>query len=563
MRPLLFTILCFCIVNPSLFSQKGTYSESLPVEFANNRLKIKFKSAFQEVIQTSSKNTKGLVLGIEDVDRLNAELGCEKIDFVKASGVVRSITLEFAKPIDLEKAVNVYTKTGKFDYVEPDFIGYGAGKEICPPEATPNDANFSNQWSLKNIGSFSLATAVTGNDIKAVEAWDITTGSSSVVVCIIDSGAKLDHPDFEGRIWINTKETGLNTRDDDTNGKIDDLKGWDFAYNDNDPTDDHGHGTNVAGIIGANGNNGIGYAGVDWKCKLMMLKGLKSDNSGLYSWWESAIYYAVDNGAKVINMSLIGSGNSSSLEAAVNYAWNKGVVVVVCMGNDNTNALRYPAAFNNVIAVGSTNPNGKKSTPFFWGPASGSNYGSFIDVCAPGNYIFGLKHDSNTNFNSYWGGTSQATPHAAGLAALMLAKNPKLTPAQLKDLMQKGCDDQTGDPTQDIAGFDNHHGWGRINAKKTLGLVPTGLKDLADESTQLQVFPNPSKGVFTLSSASILRGGTLEISTITGQIILSKSLQNTDNQLLVDIDLSNQANGVYFIHIKNSETFMSKKIVKN
>ncbi len=560
-----YFIFAFCFLlssKPFLFSQNLSMSEMPSPEFANNRLKVKFKSPYQHAIQASENNAK-VVFDIEDVDILNAQLGCHKADFIKASGEIRSITLAFKNPIDIEKAVVAYTKTGKFEYVEPDFIGYGAGKEMCPPDAMPNDANFNNQWSLRNTGSFSLTTAVAGNDIKAVEAWDITTGSSSVVVCIIDSGIKLDHPDLAGRIWKNPKEILGNLKDDDTNGKIDDTQGWDFANNDNDPTDDHGHGTNVAGIIGTNGNNAIGYAGIDWNCKLMIIKGLKNDNSGLYSWWEAGIYYAVDNGAKVINMSLVGSGNSASLEAAVNYAWNKGCIVIACMGNDNTDALRYPAAYANLIAVGSTNPNGKKSTPFFWSTTSGSNFGSFIDVCAPGNYIFGLKFDSNTNYNSYWGGTSQATPHVAGLASLMFAKNPTLTPAKIKDFIQKGCDDQTGDPTQDVAGFDNHHGWGRINAKKTLGLVPTSLRDLADESAQLQVYPNPSKGIFTLSSASILRGGNLEISTVTGQVIVSKTLQNLDNPLIMDIDLSSQPSGVYFIHIKNSETYMSKKIIKN
>ena len=562
MRHFIFILLCLLTFTPSVFSQKTLFSQNTTAEFANNRLKVKFKSAFEQAVEASEKNKKG-VFDIEEVDILNAQLGLEKADFIKAGGAIRSITLEFKDPIDINKAVEAYIKTGKFDFVEPDFIGYGGGKEICPPDVVPNDANFNNQWALRNTGSFSLSTAVAGNDIKAVEAWDITKGSESVIVCIIDSGAKLDHPDLAGRIWQNTKEIGLNTRDDDNNGKIDDTQGWDFANNDNDPTDDHGHGTNVAGIIGANGNNSIGYAGIDWNCKLMILKGLKSDNSGLYSWWESAVYYAADNGAKVINMSLVGSSNSASLEAAINYAWNKGCIVIACMGNDNTNALRYPAAFTNLIAVGSVNPDGKTSIPFFWSTTSGSNFGSFIDVCAPGNYIFGLKFDSNTNYGSYWGGTSQATPHVVGLASLMLAKNPKLTPAQIKDLIQKGCDDQTGEPAYDLPGFDNHFGWGRINAKKTLGLVPTSLQDLKDASADLQVFPNPSKGIFTLTSASILRGGNLEVSNMTGQIILSKNLQNVDNQLYIDIDLSSQPTGVYFIHVKNSDVYMSKKIVKN
>ena len=558
----LFSIALLLSLTPSLFSQNAE------AEFANNRLKVKFKNGYQNSLQTR-QSSPTVVFGFDDVDNLNAELLCDKADFIKAGGQIRSITLQFKKPIDIQKAVAEYTNTGKFDYVEPDFIGYGGGKQMCPPDVAPNDANFSNQWGLRNTGTFSLTTAITGNDIKAVDAWDMTTGSASTVVCILDSGMKLDHPEVAGRIWTNTKEIAGNGKDDDSNGKIDDVNGWDFANSDNNPTDDHGHGTNVAGIIGAGGNNDIGYAGVDWNCKLMIIKGLNNVNSGLYSWWESGIYYAVDNGAKVINMSLVGSSNSASLEAAVNYAWNKGVVVVACMGNDNTDAPRYPAAFANLIAVGASNPNGKRSAPFFWSTTSGSNYASWIDVSAPGNYIFGLNFSSNTNYGSYWGGTSQATPHVAGLASLMLARNPKLTPSQVKDYMQKGCDDLTGDPTEDKVGFDNYFGWGRINAKKTLGLIPASLGDLADESSKLEVFPNPSTGIFTVSSAEILlhgssyeKGGTLEVFTMTGQSILSKSLQNNENQLVMNIDLSAQPNGVYFIHFKNEKAFMSKKVIK-
>ena len=212
--------------------------------------------------------------------------------------------------------------------------------------------------------------------------------------------------------------------------------------------------------------------------------------------------------------------------------------------------------------MGSVNPDGKRTEPFFWSTTSGSNYGSNIDVCAPGNYIYGLAFNSNTNYGTYWGGTSQATPHAAGLASLMLAKNKSLTPAQIKDYMQKGCDDQTGDATQDIKGYDNYYGWGRINAKKTLDLVPasSSVKDLNDVSAILQVFPNPTNSLFTLSTTQILRGVTdIEISNVEGQIVYKETIQSVGNQLLMDIDISTQPKGLYFLHVNNNEVFMNKK----
>ncbi|MGB0897575.1 MAG: S8 family serine peptidase, partial [Flavobacteriaceae bacterium] len=192
---------------------------------------------------------------------------------------------------------------------------------------------------------------------------------------------------------------------------IDDLTaGWDFINNDNNPTDDHGHGTNVAGIVLASGNNAIGYAGVNWNSRVMICKALNSTNSGSYAAIAGSIYYAVDNGAKVISMSIGGSGNSVTLSDAIDYCYNNGVVLVACMMNFNNNVNYYPAAYTNVIAVGSTDPDDKRSNPFFWSNTSGSNYGNHIDLVAPGNYMYGLSYSSDTNYGSYWGGTSQATP---------------------------------------------------------------------------------------------------------------------------------------------------------
>ena len=148
-------------------------------------------------------------------------------------------------------------------------------------------------------------------------AWNIETGSSEIVVAVLDSGIKLDHPEFLGRVWNNDNQEN----------------GYDFANNDNDPTDDHGHGTNVAGIIGAISNNSTGYAGVDWNCKIMPLKVINDENWGYYSWWIDAIYYAVNNGANIINMSLGGSSYSQAMEDAVNFAVNNNVQVFVSMMN--------------------------------------------------------------------------------------------------------------------------------------------------------------------------------------------------------------------------------------
>jgi hypothetical protein len=224
-------------------------------------------------------------------------------------------------------------------------------------------------------------------------AWTISTGSSHIVVSTLDSGLKLDHPEFTGRLWVNPNEIPNNNRDDDNNRYVDDIVGYDFVNKDNDPTDDHGHGTNVTGIIGANGNNGIGYAGVDWKCKLMTCKVLDNKNSGYNSNITNAIYYSVHSGAHVINMSIQGSNYSNAMENAVNFATNNNRVVVAAMGNWNSSTTSYPAAYLNTISVGATDVNHYRANPFTWG--GGSNFGNHIDVTAPGNRIYGLRHNSN------------------------------------------------------------------------------------------------------------------------------------------------------------------------
>ncbi len=371
---------------------------------------------------------------------------------------------------NVQQVIDEYYNTGEIEYAEPDYKGSGGGETV-----TPNDQHYLRQWGLKNNGTFSLSPSIAGADIDMEKAWNIEQGDSNIVVGIIDSGTKLDHPEFTNRIWINYNEIPSNGLDDDSNGYVDDVKGWDFANTDNNPSDDHGHGTNVVGIIGANGNNSIGYAGVDWNCKLMTLKGLDNTNLGYYSWFADAIYYGVDNGANVINMSLGGTGTSTTLQNAVTYALNNNVIIVACMMNTNSNTVYYPAAYTGVIAVGSTNSNDTRSNPFFWSSTSGSNYGSHISVVAPGNYIYGLNYQSNTNYNSYWGGTSQATPLVSGLASLLLAQNPNRTPAQIKSIIERTAKDRVGNLSEDTLGWDQYYGYGRINAFKALSVSPSSL----------------------------------------------------------------------------------------
>ena len=355
----------------------------------------------------------------------------------------------------------------------------------------------------------------------------------------MDTGLKLDHPEFSGRI----------------------ISGYDFVNSDSDPTDDHGHGTNVAGIALAKGNNSIGYAGVNWNSKIMICKVLDNTNSGLYSWWADAIYFAVDNGAKVINLSAGGNGSSTLLLNAINYAFSNNVSVVVSTGNQNS-VIQYPAKYTNAIAVGSTNSNDIRSSPFFWSATSGSNYGAELDFVAPGNYIYGLNHLSNTDYSYYWGGTSQAAPHLAGLISLLLSVNPSLSVSQIRLILQQSSADQVGD-SFDTVGWDQYYGFGRINAFTAISNTLLSNTEYYTESKNLKIFPNPisNKNSFSISGLEINTNYEIKIVSLDGKIV--KEFTNINTTGIFKIDNEYLQSGIYMVNIYNSNTKLSfnKKII--
>lgn len=245
-------------------------------------------------------------------------------------------------------------------------------------QSQPNDPRYAEQWALPVIG--------------LPGAWE-GLPSRTIIVAVIDSGVCLNHPDLQGRL----------------------VAGYDFVDDDSDPTDVFGHGCGVAGVIAANANNGAGIAGVAPNAQIMPLRVLDEQGLGNYSSIASAIVHAVDNGAHIINLSLAGSSPSSIIEAAVNYAINRNVIVIAAAGNFAQERAYYPAAYPNVIAVGSIDPNLQRS--------SFSNFGSQIDIWAPGRDILTTNKNGGYEFMS---GTSFAAPIVAGLTAITEASNTNL-----------------------------------------------------------------------------------------------------------------------------------------
>ncbi len=534
-------------------------SFSQDADFAQDKIILAFNN-------TQQINSITDIADIEALQFLNNELGIKKIKlldqaFSKSSKINnRPIVIEFNNPITIDLVINRMKATNLFLYVEPDFINYGSGiknefnltiKEDERYTTTPNDPFFSRQWGLDNDGTFSLSPSTVDADVDMTEAWDFTTGNPNITMAVMDSGLKMNHPEFSGRLWVNTGEIA-NGSDTDNNTYIDDINGWDFVNNDNNPSDDHGHGTNVTGIATATGNNGIGYAGVDWSCKVMPLKVLDANNSGFNSNIIESFYYAIDKGVKVISISIGGSGFSTAYQTAIDTAYNNGIVVVACMMNFNNGVPYYPAAFNNTIAVGSTDSNDERTEPFFWSATSGSNYGSHIDVVAPGNYMYGLSYNSNTNYNSYWGGTSQATPLVSGICSLMLSLNPNLTVDEIKAILRNTAEDEVGD-AQDSAGWDQYYGAGRVNAFNALQQVlSTDDYDLS----RLTIYPNPVIDNLLISTST----GTIKnysITTINGQLIKTGLVKNNT------INCAALSQGMYFVKlITNSGATEVIKFIK-
>ena len=305
--------------------------------------------------------------------------------------------------------------------IEPDFA--------LSRSLMPNDPSLSQLWGLHNTGQ---SGGVADADIDAPEAWNVTTGSRSVVIGVIDSGIDVSHPDLADNIWRNPGEIPGNGIDDDGNGFIDDVSGWDFVSNDNVAQDGDGHGTHVAGTIGALGNDGRGITGVNWQVSLLPLKFLSDSGSGSTAAAIAAINYATalrNRGVNIVatNNSWGGGGFSSALQDAIRRHGEAGILFVAAAGNESSNndtVAAYPAnyALPNVISVAALDRSDQL--------ASFSNYGATkVHIGAPGVAIY-----STTPGNRYasYNGTSMAAPHVAGVAGLLAAANPQATMAEIR-----------------------------------------------------------------------------------------------------------------------------------
>jgi|WetSurMetagenome_2_1015567.scaffolds.fasta_scaffold01369_6 serine protease len=445
------------------------------VVILNNRTFEKINDKWYQIEGDKNYEVDTAVITVKYKDGVSQEeitqfQEAQSLQVIRAN-ILGFVDLRLSYGSDPIEVVQDFINSGFTDIAEPN--NYGEYLD------TPNDPLFSDQWALNNTGQ---SGGTPDADIDAVEAWEIETGDPSVVIAIIDNGTDWTHPDIGDaqslyqNIYFNLGEdtwnidpltqqwdpTSGNGIDDDGNGFIDDWIGWDLHNNDKDsrPNSDlYFHGTRMAGIVSAKKNNPLqeGIAGVagGWGSqgsRLMILKISGDGNIPNSNVIDDAILYAAQNGAKIIQMSL-SVGQTSAIDAALQSAHQTyGCFIVCAVGNyfgGPNHSIMYPAANQYVFAVAATDRNDIKASFSRWGPE--------LDVVAPGDDIL----STTTELYGYYdirSGTSEASPHVAGIAALIWSANPNLTNTQVEEIIKYSTDDK-GDP-----GWDEFYGWGRVNA---------------------------------------------------------------------------------------------------
>lgn len=427
---LLIILLSFAAINAQSIVKKGSSY------FLNDRIVVKFKNtaktdAMGKLSVQAVTKSKFENFGITELSSAYKDAG--------GSEIGRISIIKFSAPYQPEVLCRAISKIDEVEWAEPYFV-----YEL---EMTPNDPDYVQQYYLPIIS--------------AESAWDVNQGSSDIIIAIVDTGIDWNHPDLAANIWSN--DDPVNGIDDDNNGYIDDLRGWDFGGNDgtpdNDPMEDKAdHGSWVAGCASAITNNGIGIASIGYNSTLMPVKVTRNDmrfdnGSPMVIFGFDGIKYAADNGADIINCSWGGSSYSNYGKEIIDYANSKGATVVAAAGNEGVTEIIYPSAYDGVLSVGASNQSDQ-----MW---YASNYGIKLDVMAPGQNIYSTKFDDGYSIVS---GTSVASPIVSGLAAVVKNQFPTYTNLQIAEQIRATCDNIDANNS----GKEYMLGAGRINAYKAL-----------------------------------------------------------------------------------------------
>lgn len=430
-----------------LVCQSFTKAQTIYPDYTDGEIYVKFKTGALKVLKGQDPNALNLS-ALNEIQSICSNYGVTKVikPFYQADDDVtlqHILKFYFSNPSQVNAFINSLRKSSSIEYAEKVPL-----MKTC---LTPNDPQFGSQWHLTQIN--------------ATTAWNVFSGNSNITVAVVDNAVNITHQDLSPVLWVNTGEIAGNGIDDDNNGYIDDVNGWDAADNDNNPnppTNAMDHGTHCAGIAAAATNNNTGIASIGFGVRLIGVKCQLNtgSNTGIANGY-GGIIYAAKVRARVISCSWGGAGSAAAEQAVINYAWNRGCIVIAAAGNNNVSTMFYPAAYNNVYSVASTTTGDVKS--------SFSNYGAWVDISAPGSNILSTLPGNNYGNNS---GTSMACPLVAGLAGLMLGHNALMTQTAVLNCISSTAVNIAAANSATLAGL---LGAGRINALAAMNCANSAL----------------------------------------------------------------------------------------
>lgn len=427
-----------------LFFQIGLTAQTVYTDYTDGKIYVRTKASFNPQLP-KNRNWNNLPLEkFNFLDAIISKYAIQKVSkpFFAAKGdeaLLNTYVVQFSNINQIDFLINELKGNPSIELVER--------VPLMKSFLTPNDyatTGSNAQWHLQKIG--------------APAAWDVFSSGSTIAVAVVDNAMQINHPDLSPNMYVNTAEIANNGIDDDNNGYVDDVTGYDVADDDNNaspPTNSFDHGTHCSGLVSARANNTIGIASIGFSVKIIPVKAtMNASGATAVDAGYAGIIYAVNAKARVISCSWGGGGNSVTEQAVINYAWNRNSIVVAAAGNDNTTTQSYPGAYSNVYCVASTTTTDARS--------SFSNYGTWVDISAPGSNIRSTLPGSTYGSKS---GTSMATPIVAGLCGLVLSAKPYLTPTQVLSCIS------TTATTLTTSGM----GAGRINAAAAMACAASAI----------------------------------------------------------------------------------------
>lgn len=453
---IILMVFSFLIISGCVWAVSRSPDSNNIAPYVENELLVKFKESANIRNEVDAKNKIEQIYTRSRVVEAEQLIKQTKDDSL---GITRIYKIKLEDGGNIIDAISKLNKNKQIEYAEPNYL-----LELA---FTPNDPDLWRQYFLNNIGQCYMYRLIPpfdcigqgtyDADIDGPEAWDIQTGNN-IIAAVVDSGLAISNPEIQENVWQNYAEiNGLPNRDDDFNGHIDDFNGWNFVNDNNNLQDNYVHGTAIAGILAAKSNNGMGVSSVCHGCKIMPIK--VTDNSNFpMSTVIPGINYAIENVAQIISMSFYTSTPSDAFRDIIVTAHNNGIIMVAAAGNTNTNTSKYPAAYPQVIGVAGTT-----AQDIRW---SISSYGTWVDISAPAYGVYTIGRIPLEN--GYYDGTSYATPIVAGVAGLILSKNPTLTKAQVEQIILNNADPMPNEPLY----VNGLMGSGRVNAHRALLATP-------------------------------------------------------------------------------------------